>query len=584
MATQTDLAEKLSPESQAWHLADLLKTNSSSITNIKIVLFSNAISTMQKPINVEELEGVKVVKNVFDLKRYIANSKDNSGSEPIEINVTDFNCGTISCLKTHSETADYQSYLCVIPGTLLAEIFSTYRAKLLEQNVRVFLQARTKVNKGIIETIHETPERFFAYNNGLTVTASDISFLDETETSIKYIQNLQIVNGGQTTASILYARDMKKSDLSKVSVQMKLSVIKDELLDEVVPKISRYSNTQNAVSDADFFSNHPFHGLLEDKANTTKYPTLPGNLYSEKWFYERARGTYADKTAYATPAQRDAFYRQFPKHKKFVKTDVAKYQLSIDQKPWLVSKGANSVFMEFSKIISKDWKKNKSQFNDLYFKKLICNMIIYRYLDKHIQKTDWYKEKTGWKAQIVNYSVAFLMNWLESRKLTLNVEIIWKNQEIPEKLLMFLDKIAQHIKDHVNNPPANLSNPGEYCKRQVCWDDLIQKGISFLEGFKPQTDSFAKNIKEAESGERDAKRQEQEDETLRLEIRIVDFTPHCVEIRERATRRGILNQHSSEAITRISRQNYNLTFAQKSALRDLLNTLEISLRPQDPVF
>ena len=149
---------------------------------------------------------------------------------------------------------------------------------------------------------------------------------------------------------------------------------------------------------------------------------------------------------------------------------------------------------------------------------------------------------------------------------------------------MFLDKIAQHIKDHVNNPPANLSNPGEYCKRQVCWDDLIQKGISFLEGFKPQTDSFAKNIKEAESGERDAKRQEQEDETLRLEIRIVDFTPHCVEIRERATRRGILNQHSSEAITRISRQNYNLTFAQKSALRDLLNTLEISLRPQDPVF
>ena len=147
----------------------------------------------------------------------------------------------------------------VLPGAFLADIYGLYGARLLEQNVRVFLQARTKVNRGIVNTVRESPDMFFAYNNGLTAIAShiDTERLSDGTLGIRSVTNLQIVNGGQTTASILYAKDQNKADLSDIFVQMKLSVIEPEEVEEIVPRISRFANTQNRISEADFFSNHP---------------------------------------------------------------------------------------------------------------------------------------------------------------------------------------------------------------------------------------------------------------------------------------------------------------------------------------
>ena len=103
---------------------------------------------------------------------------------------------------------------------------------------------------------------FFSYNNGLTATA-EIEVSQETDStkSIKSIKNLQIVNGGQTTASVHYSKFKFDADLSRVFVQMKLSVVDPELLETIVP-IAEYANTQNKVNAADFFANHPFHRQL----------------------------------------------------------------------------------------------------------------------------------------------------------------------------------------------------------------------------------------------------------------------------------------------------------------------------------
>src|SRR5690606_25821405 len=144
-------------------------------------------------------------------------------------------------------------------------IYDLYGGRLLEQNVRTFLQATRGVNKGIRKTILEEPQMFFAYNNGISATAASAN-LEKIgdQVLLKRLDNLQIVNGGQTTASIfnVMKRD-NAANLEKVRVQMKLSVVKEDLVDMIVPKISLYANSQNKVSDADFFSNHPFHRRIE---------------------------------------------------------------------------------------------------------------------------------------------------------------------------------------------------------------------------------------------------------------------------------------------------------------------------------
>ena len=237
--------------------------NQTSIARVRLVLLSNArLATRKKSVDARELENRTFTYNVLDLGRYADILASSSGTEPLEIDILQLNDGKpVACLPAYSGGNGYESYLVALPAALLSEIYGRFGARLLEQNVRSFLQARTKVNRGIITTACDEPEMFFAYNNGLTVTATGIGTcqMDGGVVGIHSIDNMQIVNGGQTTASILYAGDIRKADLRNVFVQMKLSVVDPEKIDQIVPKISRFANTQNRISEADFFSGHTFH-------------------------------------------------------------------------------------------------------------------------------------------------------------------------------------------------------------------------------------------------------------------------------------------------------------------------------------
>ena len=142
----------------------------------------------------------------------------------------------------------------MIPAEVIAQIYDRFGSRLLEGNVRSFLSTKVKVNKGIRNTIINEPEMFFAYNNGISATATDAEFR-KTEHGLQLISanDLQIVNGGQTTASLLMAKIKDKADLANVYVQMKLSVVSPTTADSVIPLIARYANSQNQISDADFF-------------------------------------------------------------------------------------------------------------------------------------------------------------------------------------------------------------------------------------------------------------------------------------------------------------------------------------------
>ena len=220
---------------------------------------------------------------------------------------------TVPCIE-NSASEKYSVYLAIISGELLAALYDEYRDRLLEKNVRSFLQVKGAVNKGIRDTLRDEPEMFLAYNNGISVTAEGVEIVrDENgKPSIKKIRDMQIVNGGQTTASIFNAKRDKKidADLSKVFVQMKISVISSpENMDEIVPRISAFANTQNKVQIADFSANDPYHRRIEELSRTVWAPAQ-GGLLPQNWFYERARGQYADMLTRETTTLRRKKFKE----------------------------------------------------------------------------------------------------------------------------------------------------------------------------------------------------------------------------------------------------------------------------------
>ena len=140
--------------------------------------------------------------------------------------------------------------MAVIPGKIDGDIFQKFGSRLLEQNVRSFLSIRGHVNKNMLGTIENNSKMFFAYNNGLTITRDDVVVNNGL---LHSITNIQVVNGGQTSNTLLYAKKSKNLDLKDTFLQAKISIINKEKYEKIVPLISRYSNTQNTVRKSDFF-------------------------------------------------------------------------------------------------------------------------------------------------------------------------------------------------------------------------------------------------------------------------------------------------------------------------------------------
>jgi len=463
--------QSLEESTPGYELARTIYEKSSTISRVKFFLVSNAsISTRLESIDRSELEGIRCAYDIWDITRMHRIDTSGKAREDTVIDFGEYIESGLPCLPASTGSIGFQSFLLAMPGTLVSELYDRYGERLLEQNVRTFLQFRGSVNKGIRNTILNEPEMFFAYNNGLTATAENVT-LDETTGKLKAVTNLQIVNGGQTTASIFTASRKSKGDLSRIYVQMKLTVVPPERVDAVVPKISEYANTQNKVSAADFFSNHPFHLRIEEMSRRLWAPSADGTFAETHWFYERARGQYANAQANLSPAQQKKFLTQFPKHQMFTKTDLAKFEYSMGMKPHVVSWGAQKSFAAFAEDIGQRWEKHNAEFNDLYFKDAIAKAIVFRFLDRKVMKQSWYG---GYKANIVTYSVSKLAHMVASLDAKLNLEGIWKSQTLTPALEMQLLAIAVEVNDAIQDTPEGITNVTEWCKKESCWS-RIQK-------------------------------------------------------------------------------------------------------------
>ena len=220
---------------------------------------------------------------------------------------------------------------------------------------------------------------FFAYNNGITATAEEVEIDDDggRRCLLRRLKNFQIVNGGQTTASIHAAR-RAKVDVSRTFVQVKLSVVDHELANSIVPRISEFANSQNRVNAADFFANHPFHRRMEAFSRRIYAPSPDGTFRESKWFYERARGQYADARARLTQAQRRKFDLEHPRSQLFTKTDLAKFVNVWEQRPHEVSLGAQKNFAIFARKIGRAWKRNPNDLNEAWYREAVAKAIVFK--------------------------------------------------------------------------------------------------------------------------------------------------------------------------------------------------------------
>lgn len=484
---------KLEESTSIYDLSYQIHKNKKNISKVKYYILSNKIlSDRVEGIPSKENERTSFSYHIWDISRLFRMNSSNQKKEDIFIEFDEITNESIYCLPAHLNTKDYQSYLLVMPGTLLATLYSKYDSRLLEQNVRTFLQARGKVNKGIRNTILLQPEKFFAYNNGLTTTAENIE-LEETSKGLKVksLKNLQIVNGGQTTASICSAMKKDKAKLDQIFVQVKLTIVNPELVDELVPKISEYANTQNKVNAADFFSNHPFHIRMEEFSRRIFAPAMDGGHKQTKWFYERARGQYQDAQTNKTPTERKKYQLKYPKKQLISKTDLSKFENVWKGIPHIVAQGAQNSFVTFAKELAKNWEKDEKNYNELYFKTAIAKAKIFKATETLISDSSWYDG--GYRAQTVAYSIAYLSEWIKKQKLYFDFIKIWENQALTNATIMALNTITKSIYDELINPPAGIANISQWAKREGCWQSIKNLDINISESLKDELISIEDN-------------------------------------------------------------------------------------------
>ncbi len=473
------------------------------------ILTDKKLSERVKNIKKDPISGKQVDLNAWDISRFYSLFASSQGKEEIEIDSSRVEGGGIPYVGATKEK-DYSAYLAVVPGRFLADIYLEYGSRLLEGNVRSFLSNRGKVNKAIRGTILQEPSMFFAYNNGIAATATEIETTQiDGKNLITRIKDMQIINGGQTTASIANAVLQDKADLGNIFVPMKLSVVDHEKAKEMIPTISRSANSQNKVDEADFFSNHPYHIRLEGYSRRVLAPPINGNQYQTAWFYERARGQYVQEQMKLSRGDRKKFQLKNPKTQLLRKVDVAKFINSYEQRPHIVSRGAQFNMRNFAELVSKQWdpSSQNTSFNEYYWKKLIALAILFKQTEKLVSGQGWYQEVKAYRANIVTYSISVIMHQIQKNHPGKMIDFlrIWNSQTLSPELEEQIILTCREVFDFITRDDRTTLNVTEWCKKEDCWKRAQNYNFTLLENFVGSLISSDNELDEKEVAQKEQK-------------------------------------------------------------------------------
>ncbi len=430
-----------------------------------IALTDGTVSTTGTWATDLTLDDLPVSVQVWDRARLHRLMTSGRQQEEIVIDLLELGY-EIPYLEAPKQPKEYQCVLAVLPGPLIAELYDRFHSRLLQRNVRAFLQGRTSVNRGIAETVKETPGRFLAYNNGVSATATAMEFETTADGRrvIRTIRDLQIVNGGQTTASLHVAFKAGVPGLSDVHVATKFTVVGDRMLDELVPKISRYANSQNAITAADFEGNSPYHIEMEKHSRSIWTPAAGVAAKQTHWYYERVRGQYdVDRSRLTTQSARKQFDADNPRNQKITKTDAAKYEYAYRQQPHIASLGGQKCFQAWSTVGAPSRNETPS---DAEFRDLVAKSILYNRVRKLVQQQGY----GGYLANITAATISLIVNRLDGE---IDLNRIWRMQAVPDSLEKAVPPLASKVREVITNPPGN-GNVTEWCKKEASWQAVQQ--------------------------------------------------------------------------------------------------------------
>ena len=481
-ATQEDYVNRLTDSAEIVGCAHVLGKDEEfkdNVQRVNIYILTNGVFSGEIK-TAKNLSGLPVECKVFDLERLCEMSEEQK--QPIFVDFESLGV-KVPCITGAEDNDLYQAYIAIIPGSCLADLYGTYKVRLMENNVRQFLQFTGKINRGIKETIEKEPEMFLAFNNGIAATASDIT-LDRTGKYIKSVKDLQIVNGGQTTASLYHVKDTNKNvDLSRILVQVKFSVVKNEArYDEIVSKISRCANTQNKVNEADFTANREELIRLETMSRTCMTEPNSTHPTSTFWYFERAKGQYKNfriKEGFTHQAETQ-FDMKYPKEQVFTKYDLAKYENCYGEKHFTVKIagvecddyiGPHTVCLGNEKNYAIFLKHNMprlSEIDNVYFEDMVAKALLFREADKRYG-TKQHGEPIGdLKKVVVPYAVALLYQITNGE---IDLYKIWMRQEVSAELSNFLFELMKQINKFITSYDG-VARYDEMAKKKSLWEEV----------------------------------------------------------------------------------------------------------------
>ncbi len=462
----SDYFQNLEPTSDGYDAFQAIKNVVKNVETVNVVFITNDVAKNYIPADMK-FRKCTIKFDVYDIEKvYHMVMAGDIDYKPLVIRLKNKYHQELSMIKVPGNNAIYDCYVGVISGKLLADIYKDEGQELIQKNVRSYLQAKGKVNKGIKNSLSKEPEMFMAYNNGISTIADSIE-IDEKKSNkaivvITDIIGWQIVNGGQTTASI-YNAMQSKLPLDEVNVQVKLSVIKDtERATEIASNISKYANSQNKINMSDFNANDDYHIKMEQISRRTFIPVEKGKE-TEQWFYERARGQYmVELNRQPTSKAKREFKNRIPKKRCVSKTVAAKCIMAYMGFPYYVSKGLESNFVIFSDMVKSGTIPQPTR--NVYID-MIAKVILFQQCDKIVAGLNF----GGYKAQINYYVIALFGKYYQSQ---FDADYIWKNQTISPEMINIITDLANKVWEHFQNPVIKGVNISQWCKKEECWQLL----------------------------------------------------------------------------------------------------------------
>jgi len=462
----TDYFESIEESSDGYQAYEFIKSHQTDIETVNIILLTNDETIVHIPEDTS-CGKVSIKYDVWDIERlYQSAFRGTAIEHKVVIKLKSKYKECLPLIKVQGDNDTYDCYIGVISGALLARIYKDEGQDLIQKNVRSFLQATGKVNKGIKISLATEPHMFMAYNNGISTVADSIVIEADSSNdkviTVSEITGWQIVNGGQTTASI-YNALQSKLPLDQVFVQMKLTVIKaSDQAEDIIHNISKYANSQNKINMSDFNANDAYHVKMERLSRSIYIPVAKGKG-TEQWFYERARGQYlVELSRQQSATAKKQFKEKCPKSRCISKTVAAKCVMAWLGYPHVVSKGLETNFVFFSDMITNGVFPEPTEQT---YKEMIARVILFNRCDDIIKNLKF----GGFKAQQNYYTIALLGKYYSD---IISAEKVWNVQDIDAATVKIIEEMAYFVWNHFQNPTVPGVNIGQWCKKEECWELL----------------------------------------------------------------------------------------------------------------